>query len=118
MPIFDFAKQCPKPYGTKLKLMKGNILMLEGIHCLNDKLTPGISRKNKFKIFIAPLPQLNLDEFRFVSNTLNRLVRRIVRDHHFRKYPLTDTLKRWPGVKRNEDQCIFPFMKEAGFGIV
>ena len=97
-----------------MKMPPNSILMIEGIHCLNEKLTPLIKRNEKFKIFIAPLTCLNMDEMNFISNTTNRLIRRMVRDYSCRGYNAIQTLDRWPSVVRSEQLYIFPYMKEAG----
>lgn len=114
IPSFDFK------VGTKrfsddrtLSLAEDEILVIEGIHCLNDKLTASIPRENKFKIYISDLTVLNIDDFNRISTTDTRLIRRIVRDNNFRSYSASDTLKRWPSVNRGENKNIFPYQEEA-----
>jgi uridine kinase len=110
MPLFDFLAGKPKKETEKLSLPKDSILVLEGIHCMNDKLTCSIDPKNKFKIFVAPFSQLNIDETFSVWNSVNRLLRRMIRDFQTRGYSPEQTLKRWPSVRKSEHKFIFPFM--------
>lgn len=114
IPSFDF-KVGTKRYSDDrtLSLAKDEILIIEGIHCLNDRLTARIPRENKFKIYISDLTVLNIDDFNRISTTDTRLIRRIVRDNNFRSYSASDTLKRWPSVNRGENKNIFPYQEEA-----
>lgn len=114
IPSFDF-KVGTKKYSDdrKLTLNDDEILIIEGIHCLNDKLTSKIPRENKFKIYISDLTVLNIDDFNRISTTDTRLIRRIVRDNNFRSYSAAETLKRWPSVNRGENKNIFPYQEEA-----
>ena len=88
-------------------------VIIEGIHGLNDKLSQAIPRKNKFMIYISALTQLNIDDFNRIPTTDNRLLRRIVRDNHYRGTSASDTIKRWPSVRRGEEKNIFPFQESA-----
>ena len=90
MPEFDFHVGTKRYNGNKIKLAKDEILVIEGIHCLNDKLTEKISKDQKFKIYISALTVLNMDAFNRISTTDTRLVRRIVRDNQFRGYSAKD----------------------------
>ena len=114
IPTFDF-KEGTKRYddNKKLHLNDDEILVIEGIHCLNDKLTSKIPKENKFKIYISDLTVLNIDNFNRISTTDTRLVRRIVRDYNFRGYSAKETLDRWPSVNRGERRNIFPYQEEA-----
>lgn len=114
MPTFDF-KNGTKIYNENntLSLAEDEILVIEGIHCLNDKLTERVPAKNKFKIYISDLTVLNVDEYNRISTTDTRLIRRIVRDHNFRGYSALDTIKRWPSVNNGENKNIFPYQEEA-----
>jgi uridine kinase len=98
---------------NKLHLDKNDILIMEGIHGLNDKLTPLISHDLKFKIYISALTQLNLDDHNRISTSDNRLIRRIVRDAQFRGKTAADTISMWPGVQKGETEHIFPFQNNA-----
>jgi len=113
MPTFDFTTGTKHYKGNKLKLKEDEILIIEGIHCLNDKLTNHIPMENKFKIYISDLTVLNIDYYNRISTTDTRLLRRIVRDHKFRGYSALDTLSRWTSVNKGEQKNIFPFQEDA-----
>ena len=98
MPTFDFKEGTKKYLGKELHLADDEILVIEGIHCLNDRLTESIPAENKFKIYISDLTVLNIDYFNRISTTDTRLVRRMVRDYNFRGYSALDTLKIWRSV--------------------
>ncbi len=114
IPTFDF-KDGTKRYDGKhfLSLADDEILVIEGIHCLNDKLTASIPKENKFKIYISDLTVLNVDYYNRISTTDTRLVRRIVRDYNYRSYSALDTISRWPSVNNGENKNIFPYQEEA-----
>ena len=113
VPTFDFKYGRKQYNGDKLKLGENDILVIEGIHSLNDKLTSTIPKENKFKIYISDLTVLNIDYFNRISTTDTRLIRRIVRDNNFRSYSALDTLKRWDSVNKGENKNIFPYQEEA-----
>ena len=113
MPEFDFAVGTKKYNGKKMKLADDEILVIEGIHCLNDKLTSQISTDRKFKVYISALTVLNMDRYNRISTTDTRLIRRIVRDHQFRSYSAIHTLNTWHKVTEGEEKNIFPFQEEA-----
>jgi uridine kinase len=113
IPSFDFKTGSRKKGGRKLHLTDRNLLIIEGIHGLNEKLTPLISPEMKYKIYVSALTQLNLDDHNRISTTDNRLLRRIVRDYSFRGYSAVETLDRWPSVRKGEDKNIFPFQNNA-----
>lgn len=111
--LFDFKTQQPVYTGEMLSLGPRDILIIEGIHALNPRLTEGIAREQKFLIFLSALTQLGIDHNNVLSTSDNRLIRRIVRDHLFRKHSARDTLALWPAVRRGEQRWIFPFQSEA-----
>ena len=113
MPTFNFKTGCKEYTGETMKLGSDEILVIEGIHCLNDKLTAAIPRENKYKIYISNLTVLNIDYFNRISTTDSRLIRRIVRDYKFRSYNAMHTLQIWNSVNRGEEQYIYPFQEEA-----
>ncbi len=113
LPTFNFTTGQKEYRGNKLKLEKDEILVIEGIHCLNDKLTSLIPKENKFKIYISDLTVLNIDYYNRISTTDTRLIRRIVRDYKFRGYSAENTLKTWYSVNRGEQKNIFPYQEEA-----
>ncbi len=113
LPSFDFKSGERRPSGKRLKLGERTILIMEGIHGLNDRLTPRIPREQKFKIYVSALTQINLDEHNRISTTDNRLIRRMVRDNQFRGRSALETIRMWPSVQRGERLHIFPFQNGA-----
>ena len=113
MPEFDFHEGSKKYNGNKIKLEKDDVLVIEGIHCLNDELTKRIPQDQKYKIYISALTVLNMDAYNRISTTDTRLIRRIVRDNQFRGYSASDTISTWDNVNRGEEKNIFPFQEEA-----
>lgn len=113
IPIFDFHTGKRKSVGTKMKLESNQIMIIEGIHGINPKLTAQIESKHKFKIYIAPLTQLNLHRHDRITASDTRLIRRIVRDNNFRGYSAEDTILRWGSVRSGEKKNIFPLQEEA-----
>jgi len=112
-PIFDFIEG-KKIFGkNKLKLEDDEILIMEGIHCLNDELTYLIPKDQKFKIYISALTVLNIDYYNRISTTDTRLLRRMVRDYYKRGASAEHTLKMWPSVNRGEKRNIFKFQEQA-----
>lgn len=112
-PLYDFATGEPKAKGKKIRLDKEDVLVIEGIHGLNDVLTPRIKAEDKFKIYISALTQLNIDEHNRISTTDTRLIRRIVRDHFFRGFSASNTINMWSTVLKGEEENIFPFQENA-----
>ncbi len=115
MPEFDFYEGTKRYNGKKLKLEKDEVLVIEGIHCLNDKLTSSIPSEQKYKVYISALTVLNLDRFNRISTTDTRLIRRIVRDNQFRGYTAKHTISTWNKVNEGERNNIFPFQEESNF---
>ncbi len=112
-PTFNFKKGTKEYKGNTMQLAEDEILIMEGIHCLNDKLTFLIPAEQKFKIYISALTVLNVDYYNRISTTDTRLIRRIVRDNQFRGYSALHTLKMWPSVNRGENKNIFAYQEEA-----
>ena len=115
MPEFDFIEGTKRYNGNKIKLADDEVLVIEGIHCLNDKLTNKIPAEQKYKVYISALTVLNLDRFNRISTTDTRLIRRIVRDYQFRGYSAKHTIRTWNKVNEGEEKNIFPFQEEADF---
>ena len=113
MPEFDFREGTKKYNGKKLKLAKDEVLVIEGIHCLNDKLTEKIPHDQKYKVYISALTVLNMDSFNRISTTDTRLIRRIVRDNKFRGYTAKQTIATWNNVNKGEQNNIYPFQEGA-----
>ena len=113
MPSFDFKIGTKKYDGNKIKLEKDDVLVIEGIHCLNDELTKKIPREQKYKVYISALTVLNMDYCNRISSRDNRLIRRMVRDYQFRGYSAKQTIATWDNVTKGEEKYIFPFQEEA-----
>ena len=96
-----------------LHLADDEVLVIEGIHCLNDRLTSKIPKEKKFKIYISDLTVLNIDNYNRISSSDTREIRRMVRDKNFRGYSALETIRRWPSVTYGESKNIFPFQEEA-----
>lgn len=113
MPTYNFKTGKREYRGNKKKLGKNDILVLEGIHGLNDRLSYSLPDSSKLKIYISALTQLNIDEHNCLPTTDGRLIRRIVRDAKSRNISARETFARWDSVRRGEEKHIFPFQEEA-----
>lgn len=113
LPYYNFVTGKREYNGDYLQLGEGEILVMEGIHGLNDRLTPEIPDENKFKIFISALTQLNIDDHNRISTSDCRLIRRIVRDYQFRGRDARGTIEAWNTVTQGEEENIFPFQENA-----
>lgn len=115
LPEYNFMtgeREYKKKY---VKLEENDIIIIEGIHALNEVLTQAIDRKNKYKIYISPLTQLNIDNHNRIHTSDARKLRRIVRDNKYRGYSASDTLNSWKRVREGEERWIFPFQDEADY---
>ena len=110
---FDFETKKPMHLAETMQLRKDQVLIIEGIHGLNPRLTEMIPPERKFKIYVNALTQLNIDADNRISTTDNRLMRRMVRDHQFRGHSPLETLRMWPMVRRGEEAWVFPFQQAA-----
>ena len=115
-PVYNF-KEGVKEFVKELKLDKNDILLIEGIHALNPKVLKEIPSKNKFKVYLSALTELNIDYHNRFPTTDNRLLRRIIRDNRTRGYNVVDTLKVWNNVRSGEEKYIFPYQDEADITI-
>ncbi|MCR5742680.1 MAG: nucleoside kinase [Lachnospiraceae bacterium] len=113
MPRYNFKTGFREYRGEFLKLNEDDILIIEGIHCLNPALYPNLPAENMFKVYISALTQLNVDEHNRVSTTDGRLLRRMARDAARRGISATETIARWESVRRGEEKNIFPFQETA-----
>ncbi len=113
MPTFNFKKGKREYKGDTLTMGEEDILVIEGIHGLNDRLSYSLSPENKFKIYISALTQLNIDEHNRIPSTDGRLIRRMVRDARTRGTSAKDTIAMWPSVRRGEEENIFPYQESA-----
>ena len=113
LPTFNFRIGAREYKGDYRKLGPDDILVIEGIHGLNDKLSYTLPRESKFKIYISALTQINVDEHNRIPTTDGRLIRRMVRDARTRGTTAEKTIAMWPSVRRGEERYIFPFQEEA-----
>ena len=113
MPTYNFISGKREYKGNTLKLEKDDILVIEGIHGLNDKLSYSLPKESKFKIYISALTQLNIDEHNRISTTDGRLIRRMVRGARTRGISAQETINRWQSVRNGEESYIFPYQEEA-----
>ena len=113
-PVYDFVEGRRDPHKkVELSVGPGEVLLIEGIHALNDRLHEKVPRKSKYKIFVSALTQLCIDQHNRIFTSDTRLIRRIVRDRLFRGYSATDTINGWASVRSGEDRYIFPFQESA-----
>lgn len=113
LPVFNFITGKRESLGIKYKMDNRSILVIEGIHGLNETLTSSISKENKYKIYVSALTQLNIDDHNRISTTDVRLLRRIVRDNRYRGKNAEATLLSWESVRNGEEKNIFPYQEEA-----
>jgi uridine kinase len=113
IPEFNFITACREPHGKRFKMDSEAILVIEGIHGLNEELTSSVLRENKYKIYISALTQLNIDNHNRIPTTDVRILRRIVRDNMSRGRSAETTILTWPLVREGEEENIFPFQEEA-----
>lgn len=113
LPTYNFVTGKREYNGNRIQAKKGEILVLEGIHGLNDMLTSEIPGEQKFKIFISAMTQLNVDDHNRISTSDSRLIRRIVRDYQFRGRDAAETIRTWNDVTDGEAENIFPYQENA-----
>ena len=113
IPNFNFKTGKKEYHGDYLTLGEEDILVIEGIHCLNDALSHSLPKESKFKIYISALTQLNVDEHNRIPTTDGRLIRRMVRDARTRGASAAKTIAMWPSVRRGEEENIFPYQEDA-----
>ena len=113
LPTFNFKTGMPEYKGNSLKLGPNDILVIEGIHCLNEALSYRIPAEQKFKIYISALTTINIDEHNRIPTSDGRLIRRMVRDARTRGYSAEDTIARWASVRHGEHKNIFPYQESA-----
>ncbi|MCL1850061.1 MAG: nucleoside kinase [Bacteroidetes bacterium] len=113
LPVFNFQLGKKEWKGKKIAMQENSILVIEGIHCLNPKLTASIPEDTKYKIFVSALTSLSVDSQNPIPTTDTRLIRRIIRDFNYRGYSALATLRRWQSVRDGEEKNIFPFQENA-----
>jgi uridine kinase len=114
-PRFDFqtGQRRPREQWSPMKLLPGQVLMVEGIHGLNDRLTAAVPNEHKFKVYVSALTQLSIDDHNRIFTSDSRFLRRIVRDRRYRGYSAAETIESWPRVRHGEMRHIFPFQEQA-----
>lgn len=113
LPEYNFVTGKREYNGRRVKLEKGDIIVIEGLHGLNEELTMSIDRKQKYKIYISPLTQLNIDNHNRIHTSDTRKLRRIVRDNRSRGHNASQTLAKWKEIREGEENYIFPYQDEA-----
>ncbi len=113
VPLYNFKLGKREEKGRLIKVEPNQPIIIEGIHGLNEELTPAIPKGRKFKIYVSALTQLNIDDHNRIPTTDARLIRRMVRDYQFRGHDALRTLQFWPKVRQGEEKYIFPFQEEA-----
>lgn len=113
VPTYNFILGKREYNGRYLQIGKDDIILIEGLHCLNEDLTMAIDRDLKYKIYISPLTQLNIDKHNRIHTSDTRKLRRIVRDNKYRGYGAGETLKKWRDIRDGEEKYIFPYQDDA-----
>lgn len=113
VPVYNFATGKREYKKGPVVLDKNQIIIIEGLHALNDELTMSIERKNKYKIYIGPLTQLNVDNHNRIFTSDTRKLRRIVRDNKYRSYDAEHTLLQWKKIREGEEKYIFPYQDDV-----
>ncbi len=113
IPNYNFHTGKREYNGKKLKMAEGEVLVIEGIHCLNPGLTSEVKQENKFNIYISAITSMRIDRYSRIPTTDLRLIRRMVRDNRYRGTPAPKTIDMWPSVRKGEERNIFPFQENA-----
>ena len=113
MPTFNFVSGKKEYDNNIIKLQENSIILIEGLHALNDKLLKSIDSKYKYKIYLSPFIPLNIDKHNYISTIDLRLLRRIVRDNRTRNYDVNNTIHSWQSVRNGEEKYIFPYIHQA-----
>lgn len=113
IPEYNFVAGKKEFNNNRVKLNKNSIVLIEGLHCLNDDLVPYINDENKFKIYLSPFIPLNIDRHNYISTLDMRLIRRIVRDNRTRGKRVDQTIQEWQVVRAGEEKYIFPYVHQA-----
>lgn len=113
IPTFNFITGQREYHNNIIKLNENSIILIEGLHSLNDDLTPGIPERYKYKIYLSPFIPLNIDRHNYISTLDLRLIRRIVRDNRTRGYTVSEVIEKWQSVRNGEEKYIFPYTHQA-----
>ncbi|MBE6160833.1 MAG: nucleoside kinase [Firmicutes bacterium] len=113
LPVYDFALGTSARTGKKIKLEENGIILIEGLHSLNDEMTPKIDKSMKYKIYLSPFIPLNIDPHNYISTVDLRLIRRIIRDFRTRGRSVSESIESWQSVREGEEKYIFPYIPQA-----
>lgn len=113
LPMYNFSEGKGVKTNKKVKFNNNSIILIEGLHCLNDDLTPNIDNRYKYKIYLSPFIPLNIDPHNYISTLDLRLIRRIIRDYKTRAMSVSDTIDTWQSVREGEEKYIFPYIHQA-----
>ena len=113
IPTYNFVSGKKEFNGHKIKLKDNSIVLIEGLHALNDDFLPLIDNKYKYKIYLSPFIPLNIDKHNYISTIDLRLIRRIIRDNRTRNYNINNTIEKWQSVRNGEEKYIFPYIHQA-----
>lgn len=113
LPEFNFITGKREFKKKWLQLGEDDMIVIEGLHALNDELTMSIERKRKYRIYMSPLTQLNIDNHNRIHTSDTRKLRRIIRDNKYRGYSAADTLAMWPKIRAGEEKNIFPYQEDV-----
>lgn len=113
LPTYNFVLGVREYLGKPVKITENCIILLEGLHCLNDNLTPQIANETKYKIYLSPFMPLNIDSNNYISTTDLRLIRRIIRDNRTRGHDVSKTIATWKTVRDGEEKYIFPYISTS-----
>lgn len=113
LPVYDFQSGTGSRCGKKVKLKENSLILIEGLHSLNDDMTPAIDSSMKYKIYLSPFIALNIDPHNYISTLDLRLIRRIIRDFRTRARSVSETIESWQSVREGEEKYIFPYIHQA-----
>ncbi len=113
LPTFNFFTGMKEYKNEPVKLKEDDIIIFEGLHCMNNRITDMIPKENQYKIYISPFPGLNIDRHNYISSVDLRLIRRMVRDNVYRGYPVEKTIAMWQDVREGEEKYVFPYQNQA-----
>ena len=114
-PTYNFVTGKKEFNGNPIKIKENSVVLIEGLHALNDELLPSVDNKLKYRIYLSPFIPLNIDRHNYISTLDLRLIRRIIRDNRTRNYDVNNTIKSWQSVRDGEEKYIFPYIHQANF---
>jgi len=113
LPTFNFFTGMKEYKNEPVKLTEDDVIIFEGLHCMNNRITDMIPKENQYKIYISPFPGLNIDRHNYISSVDLRLIRRMVRDNVYRGYPVEKTIAMWQDVREGEEKYVYPYQDQA-----